>query len=49
MKKDKVIPKMVSVREDQHERLVKLSVTEGRSIRSILDRMLDMYEASSNK
>lgn len=43
--KAKVIePKMISIREDQYERLQKIAEKEDRSMRSVLERMLDKYE-----
>jgi len=43
-KKKAVVPKMISIREDQYDRLVVIARKEDRSIRGVLQRMLDMYE-----
>ena len=45
-KKKKVIiePKYISIREDQYDRLQALAKAEDRSMRSVLERLLDKYE-----
>ena len=42
--KDLVVPKMLSVRQDQWDRIAKIADKEDRSMRSVLERMLDKYE-----
>ena len=44
LKKKKVIPVMFSITKDQQKRLHKLAEKEDRSMRSVLERMLDQYE-----
>lgn len=42
--KKKDLGKMVSVRTPQHERLVKIAKREHRSLRNLIERMMDKYE-----
>ena len=43
-KKETIQPKMMSVRQDQHDRIQAIAEKEGRSMRTVLERMLDKYE-----
>ena len=43
-KKVKDPGKMLSVRTPQHDRLVKIAKAEHRSLRNLLERMMDKYE-----
>ena len=43
-KKKVVVPKMISIREDQYDRIVAIANKEERSIRGVIQRMLDNYE-----
>lgn len=42
--KEVIEPKMISIRKDQYDRLQAIADKEGRSMRSVLERMLDKYE-----
>ena len=46
-KKKIIVPKMLSIRENQYKRLSKIAEKEGRSMRTILERMLDQYEKNN--
>jgi len=46
-KKKAVIPKMISIRKDQYDRIVAIANKEDRSIRGVIQRMLDVYEKSN--
>lgn len=41
---DKDLGKMLSLRTPQHDRLLKIAQREHRSLRSLMDRMMDKYE-----
>ena len=39
-----ILPKMLSVRQDQYDRISKIAKEEDRSMRAVIQRMLNMYE-----
>lgn len=43
-KRKAIEPKMISIRKDQYDRLLLIAKKEDRSLRGIIQRMLDMYE-----
>ncbi len=47
--KKAIVPKMINVREDQYDRIVAIANKEGRSRRTVIERMLDMYEGKKVK
>lgn len=47
-KTEKDLGKMISVRTPQHERFAALAKKEHRSLRALLDRMMDVYEGKNN-
>lgn len=48
-KKPSVKPKMLSIREDQYDRIVAICKEEDRTIRGVIERMIDNYEGKGKK
>lgn len=49
-RKNKVIKSsMISVRSDQYERILKIVEKEDRTIRSVIERLLDTYEGKKKE